>query len=141
MVILKLNSPNYSDRGATKIDTIIIHGTETTNAHNAMQWLCEEGSNVSAHYVIDKDGTIWNLVAEDKMAWHCRPYNRRSIGIELVHNGDEETPFPAAQIKSLSELVKDICERYSIQNILGHREIEPDRKHDPAKTFPWDLFR
>lgn len=105
---------------------------------------------VSAHYVIDQDGSIIRYVDEDRRAWHAgrsywcgtRDVNSHSIGIELVHGGHgaDELHYKRVQITSLAELCADITARYDIKpwNIVGHSDIAPGRKIDPGDFFPWE---
>jgi len=104
---------------------------------------------VSAHYMIEENGTVIRLVDEDKRAWHAgRSYwrgitdiNSASIGIELVNPGHEwgYRPFTAAQMESLMPLVGRIVRRYDIPraNVVGHSDIAPARKEDPGELFDW----
>jgi N-acetylmuramoyl-L-alanine amidase len=107
---------------------------------------------VSAHYLIDEDGTVTRLVAEDKRAWHAgRSYwrgitdiNSASVGIELVNPGHEfgYRPFADAQMEALVPLLADIKRRHAIAaaNVVGHSDIAPARKTDPGELFDWDLL-
>lgn len=87
-------SPNYSKR-KEKIDTIVIHFTANGSLDGAVSWFKNPNSKVSAHYLIDRDGTIVQMVKEQDKAWHAgrsslggrRDVNQRSIGIELVNWG------------------------------------------------------
>jgi len=104
---------------------------------------------VSAHYVVDEDGTVWRLVDEARRAWHAgrafwageRDVNSHSIGIELVNPGHEHgyRPFPEAQIAALEALAHDVLARHKIPpgRVLGHSDVAPQRKQDPGELFPW----
>ena len=117
-----------------------------------MQRLCDPQSNVSAHYVIDLDGTIYQLIAEEYRAWHAgvsfwgdiTDINSASIGIELVNCGHEfgYTDFPVPQIDSFCILLADIYNRYNMppSALVGHSDIAPTRKLDPGEKFPWSLL-
>jgi len=149
MKIIKNPSPTYSER-TLRIDSIIIHYTDMSSAEEALAWLSNPISQVSAHYLIDQTGQIFQLVDEDKRAWHagesywqgCIDLNSCSIGIELDNPGLEYgyKPFPLAQTHALMELCKEICKRWDIppSRILGHSDIAPRRKQDPGHLFPWD---
>jgi N-acetylmuramoyl-L-alanine amidase len=103
---------------------------------------------VSAHYVIARDGTVYQLVDERARAWHAgdslwggmTDLNSASLGIELDNNGAE--PFPDVQISALLALLTDLQQRYRIpaRNFLGHADIAPKRKGDPSPYFPWQLL-
>lgn len=104
---------------------------------------------VSAHYLIDRNGTIWKLVPEERRAWHIgvsqmpEPDSRTgvnafSIGVEVI--GNETDGFTNAQYESLTALAGDIMRRLPIRFILGHKDIAPERKTDPW-NFDWDRFK
>jgi N-acetylmuramoyl-L-alanine amidase len=106
-------------------------------------------AQVSAHYMVEEDGRVFQLVPEDKRAYQAgrswwqghEDLNSRSIGIEIVNPGDEwgYRPFPDAQIAAVIELCQGILSRWPIpQNrIVAHSDIAPDRKEDPGELFPW----
>ena len=94
--------------------------------------------------MIDKDGSITQLVGIDCMAWACgesrwkgvRDLNARSISIELVNRGDEA--YPQEQIDALIELCKKLFETLpNLVEIVGHEDISKGRKKDPGPLFPW----
>ena len=162
-------SPNHSSRNGTRVDTIVIHHTGPGSDH--LGWLCNPASEASAHYLIRRDGVVFRLVDESRKAWHagrsCLPWERerpiaevgtsvnpRSIGIELENDGNGE-PFPEPQMAALCWLVRDIVHRRMIRwdrpdvhatssgmsFILGHRDVAPGRKTDPADNFDWGRIR
>ena len=128
---------------------LILHYTGMVSAEAALDRLCDPGARVSAHYVIEEQGAIWQLVAEERRAWHAGDsrwrgaplVNGRSIGIELVNPGHEfgYRLFPAAQIDALIELCRGILARHAIppRHVLGHADVAPARKEDPGELFPW----
>ena len=116
----------------------------------AIERLCNPESRVSAHYVLDEDGQLFNLVDESKRAWHAgisfwrgdESLNKSSIGIEIVNPGHEfgYRKFTEAQYQTLIPLCQEIKARYKLQdiNIIGHSDIAPDRKQDPGELFDWE---
>ncbi len=146
---IKKPSTNYNNRGNFNIDKIIIHYTDMACCDSALNHMCNEKNEVSAHYLIDTDCTIYHLVNEEDRAWHAGVaswqgddnLNSTSIGIELQNQGQQYgyQDFPDIQINALIELIKDIKTRYKIakQNILAHSDIAPNRKIDPDYKFPW----
>ncbi|MEO5374229.1 MAG: N-acetylmuramoyl-L-alanine amidase [Alphaproteobacteria bacterium] len=143
-------SPNFDDRrDAQPIDMLVLHYTGMTSAAAALERLCDPSAKVSAHYLIDEDGTVVRLVAEEARAWHAgvscwrghRDINSRSIGIELVNPGHEfgYRSFPEPQMASLEGLARDIVARHPIppRNVVGHSDIAPTRKQDPGERFDW----
>ena len=148
--ILNRLSPNFGERrGEAAVDMLVVHYTDTQSAEDALDILTDPASQVSAHYLIDEDGTVYRLVAEDQRAWHAglsfwrgeRDVNSRSIGIELQNPGERfgYRAFPEAQMTALAALVTGILSRWPIEsrNILGHSDVACDRKHDPGHLFDW----
>lgn len=147
--ILYAPSPHFNER-ALPIDSILIHYTDMPTAEEALAWFCHPQSQVSAHYLIDETGKIYNLVEEEKRAWHggesywqgCTDLNSCSIGIELANPGHSHgyLPFPEAQIHALMRLCQDLKIRWNIpaSRILGHSDVAPRRKQDPGHLFPWE---
>ena len=153
-MITEFKSPNCGTRKpeqghVPEIDTLVIHYTGMMPTERARDWLCDPASQVSAHYLLDEDGTGWRLVAEEDRAWHAgvgcwrgwQGINSRSIGIELSNPGHDYgyRDFPDAQIEALVALAGDILSRHPIpaRNVIAHSDIAPDRKIDPGERFPW----
>ena len=136
------SSPNYGPR---KPNYVILHHTSSNTLERALATLSNPRTEVSSHYLIDRDGRVLQLVDENQRAWHAgesywgghSDMNSASIGIELVNNGNE--PFADAQIKALLTLLSDIRSRHKIPraNFLGHADVSPGRKTDPSALFPW----
>lgn len=148
--MIETPSPNYNDRPAeTPIDMLVLHYTGMESCDAALERLCDPAAEVSAHYLIDEGGTVHQLVAEHRRAWHAgvacwrgeTNINDRSIGIELVNPGHEfgYGAFPEAQIAALVPLCLDILSRHPIpaRNVVGHSDVAPTRKLDPGELFPW----
>jgi len=143
-------SPNHGPRPAPgRIDLLILHYTGMPTATAALDRLCDPASEVSAHYLIEEDGTVWQLVEETQRAWHAgrgfwagaTNINDRSVGIELVNPGHEHgyRDFPEAQLAALETLCRAILQRHPISpaRVLGHSDVAPERKQDPGELFPW----
>lgn len=130
-----LRKPNY----------VIIHHTAQDSVKQTLRTFTLERTSVSSHYVIAKDGTIYQMLNDYFRAWHAgagkwgsnSDINSSSLGIELDNNGSE--PFPEVQINSLLRLLDTLKEKYNIpvENFLGHADIAPIRKTDPSVFFPW----
>jgi len=154
--INELPSQNFGPRkpvnGEARVRHIVMHYTGMKSCQNALDRLCDPKAEVSAHYVVDEDGTIHRMVAEDMRAWHAgvsfwhglRDLNSTSIGIEIVNPGHDYgyRAFPAAQIEALTELASDIMRRHGIAacDVLGHSDVAPGRKVDPGELFPWQAL-
>jgi N-acetylmuramoyl-L-alanine amidase len=143
-------SPNHGPRPAgTPVDMLILHYTGMPDSASALERMCDPESQVSCHWLIEEDGTLWQLVEESRRAWHAgRGYwagatdiNSRSIGIELVNPGHEwgYRPFPPAQMTALAGLARRILARHPIppSRVLGHSDVAPSRKQDPGELFDW----
>lgn len=137
-----IESPNYNER---RPNYVVLHHTSNDNAERALRTLTDPAREVSAHYLIARDGTVYQLVDERHRAWHAgrsqwggdSDLNSSSIGIELDNTGSE--PFPDAQIEALLRLLAGIQARYQIPpaNFLAHADVAPTRKADPSAYFPW----
>ncbi|MCG8493726.1 MAG: N-acetylmuramoyl-L-alanine amidase [Sneathiellales bacterium] len=148
--VISRPSPNFNERRDGKKPTLLVqHYTGMQSAEAALERLCDKKAGVSSHYLIDEAGVIFQLVDEEKRAWHAgvgywrgeEDLNSASIGIEIVNPGHEfgYQPFPEPQIRSVIHLSKAIVERHSIQpiNVIGHSDLAPSRKQDPGELFPW----
>jgi N-acetylmuramoyl-L-alanine amidase len=124
---------------------VIIHHTAQKNCDQTLKTFTTIESQVSAHYVICKDGTIHHMLNDYLRAWHGgaakwgnnTDINSSSIGIEIDNDGLE--PFTNQQINSLLTLLGLLKKAYSIPtaNFIGHADIAPTRKNDPNVNFPW----
>lgn len=148
--MIRLDSPNHGPRpAACEVDMLVIHYTGMPDRDSALTRLCDPAAQVSAHYCIDEDGTLYRLVDESRRAWHAGrsvwrgidDVNNCSIGIELVNPGHEfgYRSFSEAQMAALRDLARDILSRHPIppQNVIGHADIAPLRKQDPGELFDW----
>ncbi len=146
-------SPNSGARklvnGVVGVRHLVVHYTGMESCNQALDRLCDETASVSAHYLVDEDGSIYQMVPEDLRAWHAgmsfwggvRDLNSTSIGIEMVNPGHDHgyRPFPHPQMEAFTRLARDIMERHDIPPtcVLGHSDIAPGRKFDPGELFPW----
>lgn len=130
-----LRKPNY----------VIIHHTAQDSVGQTLHTFTLSRTQVSAHYVISRDGEIYHMLNDYYRAWHGgvgmwgnnTDLNSSSIGIELDNNGFEK--FTEQQMKSLLDILKQLKEKYNIpaKNFIGHSDIAPGRKVDPNANFPW----
>jgi N-acetylmuramoyl-L-alanine amidase len=143
-------SPNHAPRDdPPRIDMLVLHYTGMRSAGEALDRLCDPVARVSAHYVIEEDGTVWRLVSEARRGFHAGiscwergvDLNRVSIGVEIVNPGHDwgYRPFPEAQMRVVKDLCRDILSRHPIpaHRIVGHSDIAPERKSDPGELFDW----
>lgn len=151
MTIIERPVTNQSARppGAV-IDAIIIHDTGSLNAPGTFEWFDNPAAQASAHYLIDRDGSTYRLVPDERKAWHAGTsslwglgdLNLTSIGIELVDATDD--PYPDVQLQALIELTAQLCVTYRIplNRVVGHEHvaIPRGRKVDPGQDFDWHDF-
>jgi N-acetylmuramoyl-L-alanine amidase len=134
-VNFNLRKPNF----------VILHHTAQNSCEQTLKAFTSTRSQVSAHYLICKDGTVHHLLNDYLRAWHAgvatwgndADINSSSIGIELDNNGLET--FTPAQVNSLLVLLRALKKTYNIpvNNFIGHADIAPARKNDPNVFFPW----
>lgn len=132
--------------GPFAVDVIVIHVTEG-DAASVVDWFSNpkankgEPSNVSAHYMVRKDGVVVQFVDEDDTAWHAgrvsaptaqlvidrSPTNPNSYSIGIEHEGSGREPLTPAQRLASVNLIRDICARRGITidrtHVVGHHEI------------------
>jgi N-acetylmuramoyl-L-alanine amidase len=130
-----LRKPNY----------VIIHHTAQNSCDQTLQTFTLPRTQVSAHYVICRDGTVHHMLNDYLRAWHGgvakwgnnTDINSSSIGIEIDNNGFE--PFTEPEINSLLNILAGLKKAYNIPaaNFIGHADIAPTRKNDPNVNFPW----
>ncbi len=169
LVARLMPSPNFGVRRGAGfarhgIDMVVLHYTGCPSAEAAALWMCSPEAQVSAHYLVDEDGEIIQLVAEEMRAWHAgaafwageEDVNSRSIGIEIQNAGHvmpdggcggaggegegDLPPYPAVQVAAVKALLADIMVRHGIApvRVVGHSDVAPERKADPGEHFPWD---
>jgi len=144
-------SPNFNSnkRKSKQIKFLVFHYTGMRKESDAINRLTNIQSEVSSHYLIQRNGTINVMVPDLYVAWHAgksswksfKSLNKNSIGIEISNPGHENKyiNFSKKQIQSILYLSKSLMKKYNIQssNILGHSDIAPFRKKDPGEKFPW----
>jgi hypothetical protein len=139
------SSKNYGNRpSGAVIDCVVLHATAGSLA-GTLAWFANPNSGVSAHYVVAKDGDVYQMVEEKRRAHHAgassyqgrEDFNDFSIGIELVNRNDGIDPYPPDQFEAAVALVSYLVDKYDIQRewIVGHADISTVGKTDP-KGFP-----
>jgi N-acetylmuramoyl-L-alanine amidase len=156
MNIKQVHCPYFNKRGDAKPSFLILHYTATKTAKEALDdyFLHPNPPNgeVSAHYLIDEDGLVSQLVEEEKRAYHAGvsywrgtpDLNTHSIGIEIVNPGHDYgyIPFTEKQMKAVLKLSQDILARHNIpaSHVLGHSDVALSRKIDPGELFDWEYL-
>jgi N-acetylmuramoyl-L-alanine amidase len=154
-------------RPLAQIDLVVIHCTELPDLAMARRFgeeVLYEGSGTgnSGHFYIDRDGSVHQYVALERVAHHVRGHNARAVGIELVNRGRYpdwlaashqamDEPYTDAQVQALVALLRTLqAQLPSLRHIAGHEDLDttevaatddPDvrvrRKRDPGPRFPW----
>lgn len=161
----RLDSPNFGPRPAGAcLDLLVIHsislppgqyGGQEVQAlfTNQLDWDAHpyfaqiRGLQVSSHFYIRRDGSLWQFVSTDDRAWHAGQSEYRgrsqcnddSIGIEL--EGLEGDLFEEVQYQELARLCQDLQGQYPIRHVAGHEHIACGRKKDPGPGFDWKHFK
>lgn len=156
-----LSSPNFGLRPAgALIDLIVVHSISLPPGQyggdavqrlftNQLDWDAHpyfqgiRGLEVSSHFYIQRNGSLWQFVSCNHRAWHAGASQYRgksncnddSVGIEL--EGLEGEHFEDAQYQCLAELCHELKQHYPIAHIAGHEHIAPGRKLDPGPGFEW----
>ena len=130
--------------GIRKPNYVILHHTAQTSSDLTIKVFTRKKEGVSSHYLIGRDGKVFQLVNDYLRANHAgvskwgneTDLNSASIGIEIDNTGSE--PFSDVQIDALVSVLTDLKKRYNIPaaNFIGHADVAPGRKNDP-KNFPW----
>ncbi|MBN8294448.1 N-acetylmuramoyl-L-alanine amidase [Rhodobacter sp. NTK016B] len=139
-------SPNFGPRrDRLRPELVVVHFTEMRSTKAALDRLSDPAAEVSAHYLIGRDGTLWQMVEEEMRAWHAGAgewrgrgdVNSRSIGIELDNDG--KSPFAAPLMDRLEQLLAGILPRWGIapDGVIAHSDMAPGRKVDPGPRFDW----
>jgi len=131
--------------GLRKPNYVIIHHTAQKSTEQTLKTFTLPRTQVSAHYVIGRDGKVYQMLHDLLRAWHggsakwgnLTDINSGSIGIELDNDGFES--FSEAQINSLLGVLEKLKKSHGIPaaNFIGHSDIAPGRKVDPNINFPW----
>lgn len=144
------------------VDMVVIHSTggPTCDEQGKPIWVpggefhddlrdIEAHPTLGVHYMIDRDGSVAASVPEDRIAYHVFGYSGRSIGIELVNDGDGADPFPEQQLAALVDLLRRLSRTYGIgpKGVKRHSDLdtgsmacapERRRKVDPGAAFPYE---
>ncbi len=160
-------SPNANERPHNEISLLVIHNISLPPGQFGGGYVSElftnrldpeghpffreiEGLEVSAHLLIERDGTLTQFVPFDRRAWHAgqscfdgrEACNDFSIGIEL--EGTDDQAFTDAQYRALKHVTRALLSAYpdlTPQRITGHSDIAPGRKTDPGPAFDWERYR
>ena len=129
------------------VSAIVLHHTSMATDEECLRHFAKAESLVSAHFLVGRDGGLWQFVSLEHRAWHAGPsllhgrtaLNRTSVGVEITGDG-ALYPFTPAAIETVVRLVGVLVAQFHIQApwIAGHQHVAPDRKDDPGRFFPWN---
>ncbi len=144
-ISIKKNWVGTTNFNLRKPNFVILHHTAQNSCNQTLKTFTNTKTEVSAHYIICRDGTIHHMLNDYLRAWHggaakwgnLTDINSSSIGIELDNSGSE--PFSEIQVNNLLLLLEHLKKTYGIPaaNFIGHADIAPARKIDPSIFFPW----
>lgn len=135
-----------------KIDFLVLHHVAANSAQHAIEQFGQH--QVSAHFLIDESGKIFELVDENNIAYHAgvsfwkgfEALNKNSIGVEFINSSPFEKKFEKPQMVAGVELCKYLVAKYKLE-VVGHSDIAYsketnflDRKQDPSHFFDWQFL-
>jgi N-acetyl-anhydromuramyl-L-alanine amidase AmpD len=169
LVLLALPAASFAKTSGTKrtkVDKLIIHAiggphcsddnksvvfNQVTGDSKKWQKYFAAHDVLGIHYIVDRAGKVAAGVPENEVANHAKGDNDRSIGIELVNNGDGKEAFSGAQVDAVIKLAKEIVARWHIPlaRVVRHSDVDKGellpcgspRKVDPGPKFPWAKFK
>ena len=132
-----IHSPNRTPRKSAKIELVVLHCTEGSLESTISEFLNPGGRKVSAHYIIDRNGDIYQMVDDKEQSHHCHGANLNSVGIE--HVGNVEDALSNAQTQSSTALIRWLLQEYSLtkNDVYGH-DFTPG--YDKSTSCPDMLF-
>lgn len=144
----QFDTPHQSGSTNLKNGLVVLHYTANNSMSGTINWFQNPEAEVSAHFVIDKDGTIAQGPSPRVKAWHAGKsswkfkdgrqvtgtVNPVSVGIEMVKpNGSP--PWPMEQVIMCVLLVRAIHKSFGTKEVAGHDQVSPGRKQDPGPSF------
>ncbi|MCQ0988477.1 N-acetylmuramoyl-L-alanine amidase [Jiella marina] len=141
------------------IRAVVIHGTAGSSSSGAASVM--HAGVASFHWLVPDENEeahgkyVWACAPETKAAWHVRnsrshpdvwngekKINHFSLGIEIVNSQDMQDPFSDWQVESTAKIVRYCWLKYpNLKHIVTHAKLDPERRRDPTKLFPWDHFK
>lgn len=129
------------------LSALVLHHTAGDEDEYALSIFADPARFVSSHFLVGKDGRLWQLVSLEHRAWHAGSsylhgrsvLNRSSVGVEITGDGNRY-PFTRAQIDTVARLVGVLTAQLGLEApwIAGHEHVAPGRKVDPGERFPWN---
>ncbi len=135
----------YSRRERTyNIKQLVVHVAEG-GFSSTIRWFKNPSANVSAHYVVARNGTIAQCVKHKNIGWHAGKWgtNTHSIGIEHAGYGRYAHTWSRAMYRASARLAGYICKRHRIpvdgRHIVPHKRIVATKC--PGKHFNMQRYR
>ena len=132
-------SPHHKARTA-KPTLIVLHASAGKSDAGDVSWMCSPKSGVSYHYLVGRDGEVYELVPPERIAYHAgvsewkgvKHCNAYSIGVSWANRHDQSEFLTAAQIKAMRELIDWLAAKYpTLTEVVTHAMVAPGRKTDP----------
>lgn len=145
-------SPNFNSRNGKPIRVLVLHSSAGPSDKSDLAWMQDPASKVSYHALIGRQGQLYTLVRPEDRAWHCgvsewngvKDVNSVALGLSFANKHDSKEALTPIQIAVALGVVEGWARQYpTIEAVVTHRDIAPDRKSDPFKSpgFVFDDFR
>ncbi|GAB1039003.1 N-acetyl-anhydromuranmyl-L-alanine amidase [Shewanella algae] len=159
-------SPHFNHRPDGEVSLLVIHNISLPAGRFGLPYIEQlflgtldieadasfaglKGLEVSAHFLIRRDGELRQFVSVDQRAWHAGVSNFEgrsgcndfAVGIEL--EGTDDSGFTEEQYHKLITLTQSLQQAYpdiTKERIVGHSDIAPGRKTDPGPGFDWQRY-
>lgn len=137
----------FEARRIDPLSSLVLHHTAMDEDEKCIAFFLDPSSFVSSHFLVGKDGRLYQFVSLEHRAWHAGAsylhgrsvLNRSSIGVEITGDGNR-APFTPAQIETVARLTGVLTAQFGLEApwIAGHEHVAPGRKSDPGSLFPWN---
>lgn len=147
----RIDSPNHSARPqGVSPRVIVLHATGPGSLKGVLDWVKTKNSKVSYHGLIAADGTYYQIVPDDRTAWHAgvsewngvQNINGISLGLAFVNPNDGVIPLTPQQIAIAKGVIQYWRQKYAIEGIVTHAAVARPRgrKTDPEAVPNFRLF-
>lgn len=137
---------HYTAGGTVETNYKYFNRTHLESARNVLKR--QSTLNVSSQFIVDRDGTIYQLMEPNMFARHTIGLNYCAIGIENI--GSKKQPLTEKQVLANAQLIKHLTKKYNIEYLIGHSEYgifrgsklwkETDPNYFTAKEDPGNDF-
>lgn len=135
-------SPHHKSRTG-KPTLVVMHSSAGRSDKGDLSWIVSPVSKVSYHYLIGRDGEVYELVSPDRIAYHAgvsewkgaKSCNRYSIGVSWSNRNDGVEALTGGQLKAMRELLDWLKAKYpTLTEVVTHKDVAPNRKSDPEQA-------